>query len=107
MNLVARLRCILHAAAFWKAMGKNFEKLWKLFIVAGAPPLRFAGETGHALCHISLKAHALLLSVVANIDSGSCLFLDDVLDAAIHGLCQKTFIDSFAFLAAHQQIRKL
>ena len=62
-------------------------KLRELLELASAPALRHAAEAGHALRHVGLEADALLLSVIADIDAGSGLPVDDVADRFVQLSC--------------------
>ncbi len=78
-----RCRSVLHAAALGKALHQYIEEFRKFFIVTPAAPLRFAGEAGHALRHVGLKAHALLFAVVPDVDSGVGLLPHHVTHGAV------------------------
>ncbi len=73
------------------------------FVVAAATPLRFTGETRHALRDVSLEADALLLAVVADIDAGFDLLFDNVAHGAIHFEIELGFVYGDAFFACDEE----
>jgi len=79
----------------------QFGKFLKL---ASAPALRNAAETAHPLRNVSLEADALLLAVVADVNSGGELLLHHMANGLVHFQGHFLGIEGFAGLLADQQI---
>ena len=54
------------------------EQLGEFLEFPAAPAFRYAAESGHALRHVGLEPDPLLLAVIADIDAGGLLLLDDM-----------------------------
>ena len=84
MQFGSRLGRVLLFAHMRKAVAEIAHQIGKLLEFAAAPALGFAGKAGHARRHIGLKANALLLAVVANIDTDVLLFVHHMPDRLFH-----------------------
>ncbi len=84
LDLALRLRCVLLLGDMRKAAGEVLHQFRELLEVHAATALRYAGEAGHALRHVGLEADPLLLAVIADIDAGRRLLVDDMAHGLVH-----------------------
>src|SRR5262249_17523257 len=63
-------------------------------------------EAAHALWHVGLKTHALLLAVVADVDAGFLLLLDHMAHGCVHLLRHHGRIKGFSRFPPDQQVRQ-
>ncbi len=96
-------RRVLLLADMREAALELLDQFGKFLEFAPAPALRHAGKAGHALRHISLETDPLLLAVIADVDAGGGLLVDDVADSLVHFGGHLGGIEFFASLLAHQQ----
>ena len=100
-----RLRCVLLPADVGKAARRgSCTQLGEFLELAPAPTLRFAAEARHALRHVGLKADALLLAVVADVDAGFLLLGDHVAHRLVHFGVEQRLVIAFACLAPDQKL---
>ena len=107
VQLALRLRRVLLPADIGKAAREIADQLGKFLEFAAAPAFRFAAEARHALRHVGLKADALLLAVIADIDAGLFLLGDDMADRLFHFGVEQRLVVAFARLALHQKLAQL
>ncbi len=100
-------RRVLLLADMGKAPCQVRHQFGKFLEFLAAAALRHAAETGHALRHISLEADALLFAVIADIDAGRDLLIDDMVHRFVHFRRHFIGVEFFAGFLAHQQIGKL
>ena len=100
-------RALLALGRIREAPHQVGEQLGELLELAAAAALRYAGEAGHALRHVGLEADPALLAVVADVDAGVHLRLDDMADRLVHLVGQHLGVDGFALLLRHQQVGQL
>ena len=104
MQLGARLWRVLLFAHMRKAVGEIAHQVGKFLEFAAAPPLGFAGKARHARRHVSLKADALLLAVIADIDAGVFLFVHDMADRLFHLRFELRGVVALARFALDQEV---
>ncbi len=97
-------RTLLALRRIGKAPHQIADQFGKFLEFAAAAALRHAGETRHALRHIGLKADAALLAVIADVDAGLDLLLDDVADRLVHFVGQHFGVVAGAFFLRDQQV---
>ncbi len=97
-------RAMLALRRIGKAPHQVARQLGKLLELAAAAPFRYAGEARHALRHVGLKSDPPLLAVIADIDAGLHLPLDDVADRLVHFGGEQLRIVGLALLLRHQQL---
>ncbi len=103
MDFGLRFGGILHAATLGEAELEDLHQFREGFVIASAPPLRFAAEAGHPLRNIGLKTDALLFAIVADIDARLRLLIDNVANGAVHFRGQHFRVDRHALFALDQQ----
>src|SRR5262249_40695051 len=104
MQLGARFRRVLLLTAMRKAVGEIAHQFGKFLEFAATPPLGFAGEARHAGRPVSLKADALLLAVIADIDAGVLLFIHHMADCLFHLRFELRSVVALAGFAPDQKI---
>ena len=85
-------------------MREVLRQLREFLELAPAAALGFAAEARHALRHIGLEADALLLAVVADVDTGLLLLGDHMAHRLLHRGIQLRLVVAFAGLAPHQKL---
>ena len=100
-------RALLALGRIREAAHQVGQQLRELLELAAAAALRHAGEAGHALRHVGLEPDPALLAVVADVDAGVHLRLDDVADRLVHLVGQHLGVVRLAFLLRHQQVGQL
>ena len=80
------------------------DQLRHLLEVLADLALGFAAEARHARGDVGLEADALLLAVVADVDAGRDLRVDDLAHRAVHLGGHGGRVDRLAGLAADQQV---
>src|SRR5262249_53969863 len=71
--------------------------------VSREPTLALAAEAAHALCRVGGKAHSRLLAVVADVDAGLQLPLDDVPDGCFRLAREVLLFDRLATSLSDEQ----
>jgi len=87
-----------------KAVREIAHQVGKLLEFAAPPPLGFAAKARHARRHVSLKADALLLAVVADVDAGVFLFIHHMPDRLFHLRFELRGVVTLAGFALDQKI---
>src|SRR5215475_9390982 len=100
-------RSVLLLADMGEAPHQARDQFRKFLELAPAPALRNASEAAHALRNVSLKADALLLSVIADVDACRELLLHHMANGLIHFRVHFLCVECFTGLLADQQIREL
>jgi hypothetical protein len=87
-----------------KATHEILHKVGKFLKFPTAPALGYAAEPGHPLRHIGLKTDALLFAVIADVDPGFFLFLDDMPHRFVHLGVERGTIDLLAGLTLDEKL---
>ena len=103
-QLAARFRRVLLLAAMRESMCQIAHQFREFLEFAAAPAFGFAGKARHARRHISLKADALLLAVIADVDAGLLLFVHDVPDGLFHLRVELRGVIALARFALDQKV---
>ena len=97
-------RALLALRRIREAAHQIGEQLGKFLELLAAAALRHAGEAGHTLRHIGLKADAALLAVIADIDAGRNLLLHDMADRLVHLGGHEFGVVGLAFFLRDQKV---